>query len=138
MYFVIDCSYSSALFLPDEKSDDVRNFFLNINKNDTVIVPALWWYETVNVLNISVKRKRISYNTTSQIISLFDSLNFETDMTHGSNYSKKLLDLTQLYQISAYDASYLELALRQQAVLLTHDDELLQAAETSGIKVMTG
>jgi uncharacterized protein with PhoU and TrkA domain len=54
---VVDCSYSSVLFLPDECSEDVRNLILNINKiNHAVFVPLLWWYETSNVISVSIKK----------------------------------------------------------------------------------
>ena len=60
MDYVVDCSFTSALFLPDESSEIAQNFFLKIQPNDVVMAPFLWWYETNNVLNIALKRKRVT------------------------------------------------------------------------------
>lgn len=136
MHYVIDCSFSSALFLPDENSEDVRKLFLNINKkNNQIFIPLLWWYETSNVLNISIKRKRISYSDAKLIINLFHKIHFQTDTEHGLELSNRLLELSQLYQISSYDAAYLDLAIRKKAKLLTLDNALKRVALEVGVKL---
>ena len=133
MHYVMDCSFSSALFLPDERSDIVREFFINLDKGDRVIVPLLWWYETDNVLNISVSRNRISHSDVITILDLLDGIAPETDAGHGRECSGKIFELTQLYKISAYDAVYLELAMRKKAALMTLDKDLEKAARKMGI-----
>ncbi len=134
-HYVIDCSYSSALFLPDEQSEAVRDFFLHTRKkNDLVLVPSLWWYETCNVLNSSIKRNRISYSDAKSLLELFDTLHLQTDTEYGIEPSRILLELSQLYGISSYDAAYLELSLRKKAKLLTLDNALRKAAVDMGIK----
>jgi predicted nucleic acid-binding protein len=135
MHYVIDCSFSSALFLPDEKSDDVRKFFLNLQKDDLIHVPLLWWYETNNVLNISVKRKRLSHADVLNILDLAGQLKLETDSEYGNDFSKKLFELSQVYSISSYDGVYLELSIRKKAKLKTLDNELITAAKKIGIDV---
>lgn len=135
MQYVIDCSYSSALFLPDENSEDVRDFFLHTRKkNDAIVVPSLWWFETCNVLNSSIKRKRISYSDAQSILELFDTLTFQTDTEHGIGISRTLLELSRLCGISSYDAAYLELSMRKKATLLTLDNDLKKAAVDMGIQ----
>jgi len=135
MHYVIDCSFSSALFLPDEKSDTARVFFLNLNEKDTIFVPLLWWYETNNVLNISIKRKRLTHNDVIRIYDLINQIKFETDSEYGIDFSKRIFELTQLYTISSYDAVYLELSIRTKAKLATLDDELIITAKKIGIDV---
>ncbi|MFH0975330.1 MAG: type II toxin-antitoxin system VapC family toxin [Spirochaetota bacterium] len=133
MKFVIDCSFSSALFLPDEKSDSIRTFFINLKDSDQIYIPLLWWYESINVLNVSLKRKRLNFNAISKIIELFDKMPIETDISYGSHYSKNIFELTQLYKISAYDAAYIELAVRKKAKLMTLDKDLIKASEIVGV-----
>ena len=72
MNWVIDCSFASALFLPDEASSNVRSFFEKINDEDILLVPNLWWYEITNVLVVSERRKRLSHADIIKVISLFD------------------------------------------------------------------
>ena len=134
MQYVIDCSFSSALYLPDEESGDARNFFINLKEDDQVFVPILWWYETVNVLNISTKRKRLNRNHISIVITLLNKMNLITDFEYGAQFAEELFDLTQLYHVTSYDAAYLELAHRKRAKLMSLDEDLISAAKAIGIK----
>ncbi|OHD62912.1 MAG: hypothetical protein A2176_02880 [Spirochaetes bacterium RBG_13_51_14] len=133
MKFVIDCSFSSALFLPDEKSDAARNFFINLKSSDQVFVPVLWWYETINVLQVAVKRKRLNFNETTTIIELLEKLPLETDVQYGIQYSKDLYELAQLYKLSSYDAAYIELAIRTKSKLMSLDSEMIAISKDIGL-----
>jgi predicted nucleic acid-binding protein len=133
MSYVIDCSFSSALFLPDENSCSVRDFFLNLKNNDQVFIPLLWWYETNNVLSVAAKRNRLKQNDVFSIINLFNELKLVTDCEYGIAWLKTLFELTQLYHISSYDAAYLELALRMKAKLMTLDNRLKGTAAKMGV-----
>ena len=136
MVYVIDCSFSAALFLPDESSQKVQGFFLKISKQDSLIVPSLWWSEIINVLVVSQRRNRLSHADAIKIFSLFDVLNIETDEIFGINHSKEIYELSQLYQLSSYDTQYLDLAIRCDATLATLDKKLLKSAEKAGVKVI--
>jgi predicted nucleic acid-binding protein len=133
MKFVIDCSFSSALFLPDENSDTAHKFFLNLKPSDRVVIPVLWWYETINVLNVAIKRKRLNFSTVNTIIELLAKLPFEIDVHYGIAYSKELFELTQLYKLSSYDAVYIELALRTKSKLMSLDSDIVIAAKSIGL-----
>ena len=129
MKFVIDCSFSSALFLPDEKSEAARNFFINLKSHDKVFVPILWWYETINVLHVAVKRKRLNVTEITRIIELLEKLPLETDVQYGIQYSRDLFELTQLYKVSSYDAAYIELSMRTKSKLMSLDSDLMAIAD---------
>jgi predicted nucleic acid-binding protein len=43
--------------------------------------------------------------------------------------------LARTYALTAYDATYLELALRRSAVLATFDRKLAAAARSAGVRV---
>jgi len=136
MVYVLDCSYCASLFLPDEKSEDNKKAFQKINENDEVYIPLLWWYELSNVLTIAVRRKRLTHTDALNINNLLSSFNFITDTNYGSDYTEKLLQLSQLYNLSSYDASYLELAIRKMGILGTLDKDLKKACTQSGIKTL--
>ncbi len=135
MNYVVDCSFTSALFLPDESSDIVRRFFLNIHKTDDVFTPFLWWYETNNVLNIALKRKRLNHSEIGTILHLLDHLKLEIDYSIGTDLSSEIVNLSQLYNLSSYDVSYIELAKRKNAHLMTFDNDIISSAKKIGIKV---
>ncbi len=131
--YVIDCSFSSALFLPDEKSELISSFFEKITENDRIYIPQLWWYETSNVLNIAVRKKRITHHEVIVITKLFDNMNLETDFESGSIFTREIFNLAQEYQLSSYDSVYLELAMRKNGILMTLDEELINAAKKAGV-----
>ncbi|MFM7265211.1 MAG: type II toxin-antitoxin system VapC family toxin [Cyanobium sp.] len=47
-----------------------------------------------------------------------------------------LLSLAVRFQLTSYDAAYLELALRRQLPVATRDDELAEAAWAAGVGVL--
>ncbi len=94
----------------------------------------LWWYETANVLSISVIRKRLSHNDASGAFESFNKFGLITDLEFGPQFSKELLQLSQMYHVTSYDAAYLELAQRIRAKLMSLDNKLLAAAKKFGIK----
>lgn len=136
MNYVFDCSFCAALFIPDESSESVVNSFKNIKNEDAIYIPNLWWYEISNVLTLSVKRNRLKHHEAANIIKLFEDYNMETDSSSGRDYSERIFELSQLYQLTAYDAIYLELSIRKDAVLATLDKELISAALKAGIIVL--
>ncbi len=132
MLYVIDCSFSSAMFLPDEKSEEVRNFFKRRTPDDRIYIPILWWYETVSVLNTSLKRDRIQHTDAEETLALFGAMRFITDSEYGTQFSKELYELAQVYHVTPYDAVCLELTKRTKAKLKSHDENLLTAARKIG------
>ena len=135
MKFVIDCSYSCALFLPDENSLFVSNFFESLTKKDIVLVPSLWWYEITNVLVVTVRRGRLNHAQMIEIIKLFDEFEITTKEVFSFLQVKNIFEIAQMYKLSAYDASYLNLAVAEKACLVSLDRNLLKAAKQIGVKV---
>jgi len=133
MDWVMDCSFTAALFLPDQSSPEVHEFFSSLEDDVDLWVPTLWWYETTNVLSIAERKGFINRADISKILSLYSKLALKTDDSHGIQYAASVYDITGKYQLSAYDAAYLELALRRGAKLASLDRQLLSAAAKSGV-----
>mgnify|MGYP001617472705 CR=1 FL=1 len=134
MNYVLDCSFTSSLFLPDESSDSTRLFFIKLKSSDVIFVPSLWWHETANVLKSATKRKRLNFNETLGIIDLIEKLPLQTDGYCGFQHSKEIFKLAQMYDLSSYDATYLELAIRTKSKLLSHDKEINSVSFKIGLK----
>ncbi|MEI6386686.1 MAG: type II toxin-antitoxin system VapC family toxin [Spirochaetota bacterium] len=130
---ILDCSFTAALFLSDEKSESVTRAFAAFQEGETVAVPQLWWYEMGSVLTIAVKRRRLSHSGVVTIIGLLKDYGLETDQDYGESYVGQLFELSQLYGISSYDAAYLELAIRKQGRLATLDGKLADACKRAGV-----
>jgi predicted nucleic acid-binding protein len=136
MIYVLDCSFCASLLLPDEEAATYKKKFETIGDDDEVVAPHLWWYEVSNTLKNQLRRKRLEFDAALALISDFSSLIDTTDSVFGTEYCEKLLNLAKDYKLTAYDAAYLELTLRKQAVLGTLDDDLQAAARQCGVTLL--
>lgn len=133
MNYILDCSFCAAVFLPDEKSENITKIFEGLKEDDTIIVPQLWWYEISSVLSVAVKNERLKHSDVINIIRLLKDYGFDTDVSYGDKYSEKIFELSQLYDLSVYDSAYLELAIRKNGMVGTLDKKLKLACGKSGI-----
>lgn len=96
-------------------------------------VPSLFWYEVWNALATNeLRRGRISSKESENFVSLLQQMNLTVASLPASD---KLLKLTREHHVTAYDAAYLELALRVNEPLATKDDELAGIAVVAGATV---
>ncbi len=130
---VVDCSFAAALFLPDTRSKQVETFFAELDEPFELWVPALWWYEFSNVLVTATRGKVISGADIIKIIRIFAALPIETDRAAPGTLTRAIHGLAIEYGLSAYDAAYLELAIRLQSPLATLDRQLHKASQRCGI-----
>ena len=86
------------------------------------------------MLNRAVRNQRISEAEAFKIIAQQNTLNFVVNEVAAA--TEDLLQLALRHQLSSYDASYLELALRLQLPLATKDDALRAAAKQCGIALI--
>ena len=136
MNYVFDSSFVGAIIIPDEKNPNVDKLRAGISEEDGIFVPHLLWYEITNVFKNLIRRRRFSNDEVTQLFPQLSAIRMTTDYESGMEYSKKLLRLCNDYNLSAYDAAYLELAERKNAVLCTLDEGLRAAAKKYGVKVM--
>lgn len=132
---VVDTSFIAALFLPDEQSENIESLLKDAAEGSEIITPALFWYEISNVLTMAVKRKHLSDNQVRQVLSLIEKIGITTDTACGVSYARELTDTAARYELSAYDAAYLELALRLSGRIATIDLSLTSAAHSAGIEI---
>jgi predicted nucleic acid-binding protein len=134
MAFVLDCSVTMAWVFSDETSaatDSLRESLID----DSAFVPALWPIETANVLLMATRRGRITKSDWQRIREDLQALPVNIDDVATDRVWGAVLDLADAYRISAYDAMYLELALRLRLPLATLDRALASAAVASGVGV---
>ena len=136
MVYVLDSSFVCALVIPDEKSPQVSKMYAKIENEDEKYAPGLVWYEIANVFMNLIRRKRYTFNEVMQFFPPVAAICLICDSETGSGYSEKLLRLSIDYNLSSYDAAYLELAERKKAVLCTIDNDLKAAAKKHGVAVL--
>jgi predicted nucleic acid-binding protein len=72
----------------------------------------------------------------SEFIALIGGLPIVIDEQTANLALSTVLDLARSESLSAYDASYLELAMRRGVPLATKDDDLAKAASRVGVSLL--
>jgi predicted nucleic acid-binding protein len=129
---VIDASVALSWVYSDEQSAASDALLARV-ADQGAVVPALWRLEIANALQVGIKRKRIDAAYRDSSIQIFLRLPIEIDLETNDYAWTTILQLADLYQLTLYDASYLELALRRTLPLATRDEELAAAASAAGV-----
>jgi predicted nucleic acid-binding protein len=132
---VIDSSVAMAWFLQESIGASFQKLIAEIENNGAV-APSHWRLECANALWVATKTKRISKQERSAIIADLDKLQIAIDIETSERAWRETLDLSDTHDLTTYDASYLELAIRLGDDLATLDKSLRQAAKREGVKVL--
>lgn len=130
--FVLDCSITMSWCFKDETNIDAHKILLAL-KNKKALVPCVWTLEVLNSLKVAQNKKRITQAKTNHFITLLQSLPIEIDNNYKYLKNNLILDLMNKHNLTAYDASYLELAIRYSTPLISFDKELCEAARKEKI-----
>ena len=124
---VIDASVVLKWYLDDEKYGEKALGLLNRYISDElgILAPSLLEYEVINGLIIARKRGRIEEETVFNAIDGFLGLGIE--LKDLSVFSVRVLRYCDVYNLSAYDASYLALAEEEGIPLITSDRRMYNA-----------
>jgi predicted nucleic acid-binding protein len=134
---VIDASVALAWCFPDEASDYADGVLVAL-EDRTAIAPAIWSVEIANALIVGERRKRIRPPEVRRFVELLKSLSILEDGQPFADIVSNVLPLAREHDLSAYDAAYLDVAVRHGAPLATLDAALQKAARAAGIKIFRG
>ena len=129
---VVDCSATAAWVLADEDSNSA-DIALDEVVEHGALAPALWWVEIRNVLLRSERLGRISQDDAESALASLAELRIRLD--HAPR-GAEVLRLARAHDLTAYDAVYLELALREERSLATLDRALARAAAAAGVETI--
>ena len=128
--FVVDASVSAAWFLPNEATLSTEAALQATAAHD-VWVPALWLLEVGNLLLSAQRRKRITADKRRELAAAASALRIKVDREPVAIAA--LGELAARFGLSAYDAAYLDLALRRGLPLVTLDEALRLAMTKAGV-----
>jgi predicted nucleic acid-binding protein len=134
--FVLDASVALTWCFPEENASSAHHV-LELLGSSGALVPALWPLEIANALLVAERRKRIKRADAQHFVALLQALPIEIDADTAGRALKEILSLARETNISAYDAAYLELAIREALPLATLDDAMAGAARRSGVRLVT-
>ena len=131
MAIVVDASIAAAWFLPDERNDAADQLMAGL-RSAPGRVPSLFWFETRNLLLTAERRGRLAVGEAALSMAQLRGLPLQDE---GAGGDPLVLALAARHAISAYDASYLALAVQLALPLATTDKRLAAAARLEGIDV---
>ncbi len=133
--FVLDASIALAWCFDDEATAETTAL-LDRLEGGSALVPSLWHLEIANVLLVTGRRARISAARTTEFVVLIEALPIVVDQDMPVRALRDILDLARHESLTAYDAAYLELAMRQGIPLATLHDDLRGAAQRVGVPLL--
>jgi predicted nucleic acid-binding protein len=135
MPFVLDSSVAIAWLMPDE-THDAADAICGRLIADPAIVPEVWPLEIGNVLLFARRRGRLTPPQVKAAVRRLLALPIEIDTGTSEHALSETLELANAYDLTIYDAAYLELAIRRGLPLATLDQRLREASAAAAVTVL--
>jgi len=132
MAFVLDNSVVCGWILENQATDYSAAIARRLEQ-ERAIAPPLLRLEIANVLRTACKRQVMIASQAQALLAQLSRLPIEVNP--ASPEPALLLALALRHDLTAYDAAYLELALRLQLPVATQDAALAEAARIAGVGV---
>ncbi|HNY27799.1 MAG TPA: type II toxin-antitoxin system VapC family toxin [Candidatus Sumerlaeota bacterium] len=133
--FVLDCSVAMSWCFADEENP-YAEMVLDRLATTAAVVPTLWRLESANVLLAAERHRRITHIEMMRLAAFLSDLPIQEDAETTRHGFARILELGHTYHLTAYDAAYLELALRLGLPLATLDQPLGRAARDAGLPLL--
>ena len=98
-------------------------------------VPNLWPLEVANALLVGERRGRTTPADAAHFLAILGTFPIAVDDETAARAWVETMHLARAHNLSSYDASYLELAMRLGLPIATLDDKLKAAAKVVGVKL---
>jgi predicted nucleic acid-binding protein len=132
MALVLDSSVCLSWFFPDERTA-FTDAALDVAASEECWVPSLWRLEFSNALLAAERKRRLTRAERLQTLDEASRLSLRVDaQVHDL---RQISSLADRHALSAYDAAYLELALRLGVPMITLDKGLATAGNAAGLMV---
>jgi predicted nucleic acid-binding protein len=132
---VLDSSAALGWMLPDE-AGDAAAALLDAVETGGAVVPSLWPLEIANALLMAERRQRLTAPEADEARGIVGGLPIQIEPMPVARAMHDITSLARSHGLTAYDASYLELAVRRALPLATQDAALRRAASACGVPVL--
>jgi predicted nucleic acid-binding protein len=132
--FVVDNSVVMSWCFQDQ-ANDYADRVLGQLMDATAYVPSVWPLEVVDVLLAAERRSYISEADSVRFINLLSQLPILVQQEGPEKGMKDQLALARTQELSSYDASYLDLAMKKGLPLATLDKKLRRAAKAVKLRI---
>lgn len=130
--FVLDSSVALGAFFEDEQDAYSLAVWRSMGAA-RACVPALWHFEMGNILARALRARRITARALDDCWQRIEvvGLEVQTPSADPRLWAQRAIE----WQLSTYDACYLELARQQRVPLATRDEALAAAARRAGVPI---
>ena len=139
MRFVLDASVTLSWFLKDAAAREEAYSFAVLSSfraaGTVAAVPMTWGLEIANVIARCESKSQVTEAQSESFLALLQGVPIEVDPHTFTQVLSETLQLARRYRLSSYDASYLELAMREAVPIATLDEDLRRAATKAGVKL---
>ena len=136
MSFVLDNSVTMRWLFGDGKPQELAyaGRVLDAMQDGKALVPMTWGLEVANVIAKAEAKALVTEARSGAFLEMLQEVEIEVDTATFAHALSDTLQLARRYKLSAYDTSYLELALRTGLPLASLDEDLQKAAKKAGVK----
>lgn len=139
MRFVLDNSVTMRWLFGDGSAEDLAyasSILALMEMPDAeAVVPALWRLEVANVIVRAESKGLLIEAQSAEFLGVLQDMAISVDPETTEHSLNDTLQLARRFKLSSYDASYLELALREGLPLATLDNDLRAALVATGAKL---
>ena len=136
--FILDASVALSHCLGETEFRDQARRVMAAFGAETAMVPAIWSIELANALRQKERGKVVTRREVDELLLRWGAMPLAVDTGGLSVTFGDTVRLARKHDLSVYDASYLELAVRQKAPLATFDAALGAAARREGAALFDG
>ena len=134
---VLDASMALAWLFPRQDTAEaaLADQALDELDSEEFLVPTIWYGEMANAILRGERKGLVTASQTAAFLAELDLADIETETDSPKLRQSVVLALARSHGLTAYDAMYLELALRRAAPLATFDQKLAEAMRKAGGRV---
>ncbi len=130
--FVVDASVTVAWAFRETANAYATGVLQQLSRVEAT-APSVWPFQVANALLIAQHKGRLTVPECEYFLGLLGQLPIHVEYEPPDHVWDQVLALAQHYHLSAYEASYLDLAMRLTLPLATQNATLRQAAEELGL-----
>lgn len=138
MRFVLDTSVSLSWFVDDPVPDLAVRARDALRSGSSALVPHLWHLEMANGLILAERRGKMTKSAVDLGLDRLEALlSTVIENDSGTILLRQAQSSARSFSLTAYDAVYLETALRENLPLATLDRALNRAAIEAGAQIFS-
>jgi predicted nucleic acid-binding protein len=136
--FVLDASIALAWFIDRPIAHYAEHVKELLLRGDRAVVPGLWRFEVANGFIVAERRSLLTVSDSAIALQELDIVTAQAIENSGDFVPmRSIVHTAREFQLTAYDAAYLETARREDLPLASLDRRLVAAASKAGVEIVS-